>query len=103
VKAATTLKWVTGGMEAFLAIPFLGGLTVMGLGYSPLTLMLILHIITLIFSVREGQKFHGSILGIIASCLGWVFLLGWLLHTITAIILIFDAFSSGRKEKRMQV
>jgi len=103
VKPSTTLKWVTGGMEAFLAIPVLGGLTVMGFGYSPLGLMLILHIITLVFSAKEGQKFHGSIWGIVASCLGWVPFVGWALHTITAIILMIDAFASGRKEKGMQV
>ncbi|MCM3616787.1 hypothetical protein M3936_04240 [Sutcliffiella horikoshii] len=103
MQASTTLKWITGGMEAFLAIPFLGGLTVMGFGYSPLTLMLILHIITLVFSVKEGQKFHCSIWGIVASCLGWVIFLGWFLHTITAIVLIIDAFASGRREKRMRV
>ncbi|CAG9620487.1 hypothetical protein [Sutcliffiella rhizosphaerae] len=99
MKSSTALKWVTGGLEAFLAIPILGGSIVIGFGYAPLGIMLILHIVTLLFSIREGQKFHGSVWGIVTSCLAWIFLLGWLLHTITAILLFIDAFSSGKNER----
>ncbi|QFT88453.1 hypothetical protein FIU87_07340 [Bacillus sp. THAF10] len=102
MKASTTLKWITGGLEGFLAIPVIGGLVVMGTGYAPLGIMLILHIITLLLSIKEGQKYHGSIWGIVTSFLAWVFLLGWALHTVTAIILLIDAFSSGGKEKEYQ-
>jgi predicted branched-subunit amino acid permease len=103
MKVSTTLKWVTGGLEGFLAIPIIGGTTVITLGYTPLGVLLILHIITLVFSVREIEKYHGSIWGIVTSCLAWIPFLGWFLHTITAIILMVDAYAAGKREKGVQV
>ncbi|WP_223700625.1 hypothetical protein [Sutcliffiella deserti] len=98
MKISTTLKWVTGGLEAFLAIPIIGGTTVISLLYAPLGIILVLHIITLVFSVQEGEKKHGSIWGIVTSCLAWIPFLGWALHTVTAILLMIDAYGSGREK-----
>lgn len=99
MKISTILKWVTGGLEAFLAIPVIGGLTVVSFLYAPLGILLVLHIVTLVFSSQEGEKKHGSIWGIITSCLGWVPILGWALHTVTAILLMVDAYGAGKREK----
>ncbi|WP_078381352.1 hypothetical protein [Sutcliffiella halmapala] len=98
MKVSTTLKWVTGGLEAFLAIPIIGGITVLSLAYAPLGILLVLHIITLVFSVQDGEKKHGSIWGIVTSCLAWIPILGWALHTVTAILLMIDAYGAGKKE-----
>lgn len=65
---STILKWVSGGLEAFWGIPVLGGTIILSMAWTPLWFMLILHIITLIFSVLEKRSFHGSVLGIITSC-----------------------------------
>ncbi|GGA43202.1 hypothetical protein GCM10007416_15330 [Kroppenstedtia guangzhouensis] len=91
MSTAQILKWISGILEALLAIPVLGGLIILGNGYVPLGVMLILHIITMVVSSQAGVKKHGSILGIITSCLGWIPVLGWMLHAVTAIALILDA------------
>ncbi|EGK08254.1 hypothetical protein ACFQ49_13750 [Kroppenstedtia eburnea] len=99
MSTARILKWISGILEAVLAIPVLGGLIVLGNGYAPLGVMLILHIITMAVSSQAGVKKHGSILGIITSCLGWIPVLGWILHAVTAIALILDAAKSDTQVK----
>lgn len=94
MKTSTILKWVTGGLEALLGIPFLGGLLILSLAWTPLYILLALHIITLIFSIRENQNKHGSILGIVTSCIGWLPFVGMVMHIITAVFLLIDAYKS---------
>jgi hypothetical protein len=94
---STILKLVTGGLEAFWGIPILGGSLILGMAWAPLGVMFILHIITLVFSVIEKRSFHGSILGIITSCLGWIPFVGMTLHIITAIVLLIDGYRAYTK------
>jgi hypothetical protein len=91
---STILKWITGGLEAFLGVPILGGAIVIGFGWTPLLVMLVLHIVTLIFSVKEFQNKHGSILGIITSVLAWIPVVGMIMHMISGLLLIIDAYRS---------
>ncbi|MDQ0270492.1 hypothetical protein [Cytobacillus purgationiresistens] len=102
MKTSTILKWVTGACEALLGIPFLGGIFILSYVWTPLMVMLILHIITLVFSVKEREKIHGSILGIVASCIGWVPIVGMILHIIAAIALMVDA-AMGNRQKRSNI
>lgn len=90
-KTSTTLKWVSGGLEALLGIPILGGTIVMSLLWTPLLLMAILHIVTLIIAIKENEKTHGSILGIVTSVLAWIPFLGMAMHIASAIVLMMDA------------
>lgn len=99
MKISTVLKWVSGGLEALLGIPFLGGLIVLSMAWTPLFFMAALHIATLIFSVMEGKNKHGSIFGIITSCLAWIPFVGMILHIISAIILLIDAYKYTNIEK----
>jgi hypothetical protein len=99
LKLSTILKWVSGGLEAFLGIPILGGIVILSLAYTPLFFMAALHIVTLIFSVLEGKKKSGSILGIITSCIAWIPFVGMTMHIITGIVLLIDAFKSNNQEK----
>ncbi|SDH97890.1 hypothetical protein SAMN05192534_11713 [Alteribacillus persepolensis] len=87
----TMMKWITGSLELFLGIPILGGSIIIGLSWSPLFVMLILHIITLILASRSVANRHGSILGIVTSCLAWIPFVGWAMHVVTGIILMIDA------------
>lgn len=91
------MKIITGSLEAFLAIPIIGGVLVFSTFYIPLVVLLILHIVTFIISSKERTSKIGSIFGIVTSLLAWIPLLGWMLHLITALILIVDSI---RKEKR---
>ncbi|SEU23589.1 hypothetical protein SAMN03159358_4214 [Paenibacillus sp. NFR01] len=83
-------------MEGVLAIPFLGGLIVMGTGYTVLGLMFILHVVTLVVGYRAKDSYGGSVLGIITSALAWIPFLGWILHVLTAVFLLISAARNRR-------
>ncbi|KSU81786.1 MULTISPECIES: hypothetical protein [Fictibacillus] len=87
-----TLKWISGGYEALLGIPFVGGTIVLSFAWTPLALALALHIVTLIFASKEGTAKHGSITGIVTSCIAWIPFVGMIMHIITAILLMVDAY-----------
>lgn len=94
------MRWVTGGCELVLAIPFLGGLIVIGTGYVALGLMLLLHIVTLVLSTNQKEPGYGSIAGIITSVLAWIPFVGWFLHGLTAILLIISAVRKADYRER---
>lgn len=85
------LRIISASLETLLAIPIIGGSIVLGLFWTPLLIMLVLHIITLVMS-KPGKK-AGSVLGIIASALGWIPIVGWGLHVAAAIVLWVQSFS----------
>lgn len=93
------LKWVSGGLEAILGIPVLGGLMIIGLYWTPLVIMLALHIITLILTKKDRGATTGSILGIITSCVGWIPVVGMIMHILSAIFLMMDASKPDEKPK----
>jgi hypothetical protein len=86
-----TLKLITGIGEAILAIPVLGGIIVLSFSWMPLIIMLVLHIITLVVSANERTSKFPSILGIVTSAVGWIPVVGWFMHLISAIILLLSA------------
>ncbi|WP_226584908.1 hypothetical protein [Halobacillus litoralis] len=100
MKISTLLKWVTGGCEAFLAIPIAGGIFIFSSGWNALMFMFIFHLITLVVSVKENRSYIGSILGLITSVVGWIPLVGWIMHTITAIVLLIDAGRTTSMDKK---
>lgn len=85
------MKWVTGGLEAILGIPVLGGTIVVGLLWTPLLVMLALHIVTLVLTKRDNGATTGSVLGIVTSCIGWIPFVGMIMHILSAIFLMVDA------------
>lgn len=87
------MKWMTGGMEAFLGIPIIGGAFVIFTNYTALFVMLALHIVTLLICHRERVGTFGSVAGIVTSCLAWIPVVGMLMHMVTAIILILSAIA----------
>ncbi|MFS0785348.1 hypothetical protein ABC345_03070 [Shouchella sp. 1P09AA] len=85
------IKWVSGGLEAFWGLPIIGGSLIVLLGWAPLLFMLILHIVGLIFSSKEGKAKTGHILGILASTLGFIPIVGMAFHILAAIFLLIEA------------
>jgi hypothetical protein len=85
------LKWVTGAMEAFLGIPFVGGAMVISFLYLPLMVMLILHIITLVYCNQENLDKAPSTLGIITCFIAWIPFVGMIMHILTAAFLLVSA------------
>ncbi|KQL36521.1 hypothetical protein [Psychrobacillus sp. FJAT-21963] len=100
MSSSKVLKWVTGGLEAILGIPILGATIVLSFLWIPLFVMLILHIITLVITNKEGGSTTGSILGIVTSCIAWIPFVGMIMHILTAIFLMIDASKSDSKENQ---
>ncbi|TCP31232.1 hypothetical protein EV207_103115 [Scopulibacillus darangshiensis] len=93
MKASKILKIISGALEALLGIPVLGGTIILALAWIPLGVMFLLHIATLVLSGKDGVKKHGSILGIVTSCIGWIPFVGMIMHIITAVMLLVDGIS----------
>ncbi|WP_214849569.1 hypothetical protein [Exiguobacterium sp. s138] len=98
-----TLKWVSGGLEAVLGIPILGGLIVLGTGYNALWLMLAFHIVVVVLTARAGRVSKGNIVGIVASTVGVIPVVGMLLHMAAAITILLDAAFGNRVITRTHV
>lgn len=98
-----TLKWVSGGMEAVLGIPFLGGSIVIFSGYNTLWLMLAFHIVVVVLTARAGWVSKGNIVGIVASTVGVIPVVGMLLHMAAAITILLDAAFGSRILTRTHV
>ncbi|MGX8176471.1 hypothetical protein ACWS7L_03140 [Exiguobacterium artemiae] len=98
-----TLKWVSGGLEAMLGIPLLGGLIVIGTGYNALWLMLAFHIVVVVLTARAGRVSKGNIVGIVASTVGVIPVVGMLLHIAAAIVILLDAAFGNRMITRTHV
>ncbi len=92
------LKWVSGGLEAFFGIPVIGGTIILSFLWTPLAFMFVLHLVTLVFAIITNKNKHGSILGIITSCIAWIPIVGMVMHIITAIFLLIDAYREYKYE-----
>jgi hypothetical protein len=90
------LKLATGALEAFLGIPILGGAFIIATGYTPLWVMLVLHLITLYISHKERAGTLGSVIGIVTCCIGWIPFVGMVMHWLSAIALLLGGLLQGR-------
>ncbi|WP_100488481.1 hypothetical protein [Sporolactobacillus pectinivorans] len=91
MKTSRILKWVSGGLEALLGFPILGGTIILGMLWTPLLFTLALHIVTLIFSIQDQKKYYGSVMGIVTSIIGVIPVVGMIMHLITALLLFLNA------------
>lgn len=98
VSSSRVMKWVSGALEIVLGIPVLGATIVMGGLYIPLGVMLVLHIITLVLSVKNSEKYYGSVLGIITSLVAWIPFVGMTLHIISGILLMVTAAQKNKEQ-----
>lgn len=94
---AKSLKWISFGYETFLAIPIIGGAFILGYGWIPLGISFILHLVTLVLSVKNQLGKAGSILGLITSGIGIIPVVGWLMHVATAITLLVSSIMDGKR------
>ncbi len=91
------MKWITGSLELVLAIPIFGAAIVLSSAYTALGLMLILHIVTLVLSVKNKEPYYGSVLGVITSVVAWIPLVGWIMHLLSAILIMVTAAQKGKQ------
>lgn len=88
--------------ESILAIPVVGGSIIVAFIWIPLIVMLFIHILGIIFANIEGKSTTGHILGVLASILGFIPFLGWILHCVTFIVLITDVVSDFKNKNKNQ-
>lgn len=88
-----SLKLAMAIVETLFAIPVLGAMIIMGLFYIPLLIALAGHIITLVITSKAGGKKRGPIMGIIASTVGIIPIVGMILHILTAVFCYIEAFN----------
>lgn len=93
------LKLVGAGLEFFLGIPVIGGSFILALYWAPLLFMLVYHIVTLVLAKKENQAIWGAVTGITASALGFILVLGMILHWAAFICLLIDGILSFNKNK----
>ncbi len=91
------LKWASGGIEALLGIPVLGGVIILSMAWVPLFIMLAFHIIIVVFSYKAGIKSYGNILGIVTSVIGFIPIVGMIMHLATAVLILVDAAQNQAK------
>ena len=85
------LKWVSGGIEAFLGIPILGGTIILSMAWAPLFIMLAFHIVIVIFAYKAGMKAYGNIIGIVTNIVGFIPGVGMIMHLLSAVFILEDA------------
>jgi len=103
VSVSRIMKWITGAFEAFLAIPIFGGAFIVSLFWTQLFLMIFLHIITLVLTKSDNGESVGSVLGIITSCIGWIPIVGMIMHILSAIFLMINAATPDGDEPQATV
>jgi len=94
------LKWITFAFEAFFAIPFVGGAYILSHGWLPLGLALLLHIVAIVSLLKDRASIIGNGLGVVTSLVGIIPIVGWIMHGITAIVLLIEAVTGSRRRPR---
>lgn len=84
--------------EGVLAIPVIGGTIVIGTYYGALGVMFLLHAAVLVLRIldKKGDSLVAPGFGMVASVLGVVPFLGFVLHVVTFILYIVD-FAQKKK------
>ncbi|MFD2705892.1 hypothetical protein [Salibacterium lacus] len=90
-------KFITGGFEALLAIPIIGGSIVVFSGYSALWTAFILHLIAIAIMFVYRRSKAPNIFGLVASVIGLIPVVGWIMHVIAAVWLIMDGVSDKKR------
>jgi hypothetical protein len=92
MKKHNAMQLVGAIIETVFAIPVLGAALIIGALWIPLGIALIVHIIALVFTIQAKSSKVGPILGIIASTVGLIPFVGWILHILAAIFNYSGAF-----------
>jgi hypothetical protein len=93
-------KWGTFAYEAFLALPFIGGAFVVANAWVPLGVAFLLHAIAVVILLRERGPIVGNVVGVVTSVVALIPFVGWIMHAITAIILLVEGISGSRRTRR---
>lgn len=93
-------KWGTFAYEAFLALPFIGGAFVVANAWVPLGVAFVLHAVAVIILYNERGPVIGNVIGAVTSIIAFIPILGWIMHAVTALVLLIEGLSSARRTPR---
>lgn len=97
------LKWIAFGYEAFLAIPIVGGLFILANSWTPLLIAGILHVVAIVLLNKKKVPLLGNVVGLLGAILGAIPVIGWLLHFVSAIILLVEAIRVPASDKKVDL
>ncbi|MBY9080021.1 hypothetical protein KIH86_21175 [Paenibacillus sp. HN-1] len=93
-------KWGTFAYEAFLALPIIGGAFVVANAWVPLGIAFLLHVVAIAVLYNERGRVAGNVLGVITSIIAFIPIIGWIMHGITALVLLIEGLSGSRRTPR---
>jgi len=99
MRMAKLLKWVTFVWALFLAIPFVGGLDLFGSPWIPSLVALVLNLVAWLVLKKQELPTMGNLFGILASVVGVLDIMGWILHGTTAFLLLIEGVVMHMREE----
>lgn len=81
------LRFISAIFESVLAVPFLGGFFVLLTAWTALLGGIVLGIMGIVYANKEHKSREGFIWQVVANSLGWIPVVGWILHLVAAIVL----------------
>ncbi len=83
-----------------MALPFIGGAFVVANAWAPLGVAFLLHAVAVVLLLRERGPIVGNVVGIVTSVVALIPFVGWIMHAVTAIILLIEGISASRRTPR---
>lgn len=68
--------------------------------WAPLGIAFLLHAVAIIILLRERGPIIGNAVGVVTSVVALIPFVGWVMHAITAIILLVEGLSGARRNPR---
>jgi len=99
-KNLNIMKWLSGGCEAFLGIPIIGGTVILSLAWIPLFIMMAVHVLIVIVALKnkhENDFPTGNVIGLGASIFGFIPGLGMVLHIVAAVFILMEAWKTQQQ------
>lgn len=88
------LKWCSFGFELFFGMPLFGRFLVLITANILPFILGIVYLITLYLARSHGQYTIGSIAGLITLFIEYISPLAWIMHLITAVILLVESIQA---------
>lgn len=98
---AKLLKWVTFIFELFLAVPFVGALYILGSNsWIALLAAAVLNAVALVVLKKNDLPTTGNVFALVSAIIGFVPILGEILHGTAVILLLIEVVVMHMKEEK---
>lgn len=85
-----TYKIAVSCFELILGIPLIGGTIILANRWTPLMILLGVHILGLVISLKTNKSINGHIVGILGNMIGVIPFVGMFMHLCTGILLLLE-------------